>query len=762
MLGSDKMKNVISEAGITPPSEIIPDGQIHRFSTNGDTSGEKSGWYVFYADDPPAGAFGDWRKGISHTWSAVDTDSMTGEQRMRYQQRIEQAKREREQQIKQERADAANRAKAIWNEAEPAPATHPYLQKKQVQSHGLRIHKDMLVCPVYINGQLRSLQFITADSKRFLKNGEISGGYYPIGTPEDKVFVCEGFATAATVREVTGEAVVVAYNAKNLIKVAKYVRETKPNLQSIIAGDNDRFTEGNPGEQAAKEAADAVNGTFILPEFPDGVDGTDFNDLYCTVGSEAVTTQLSECEQRDADPQLTDFLPDGDTIQSATVKQLAYAGAEYLHHTDKFLAILSDFDADLYTYHDGIWTPRGDQGVREILRPLLKDKYTTHLRREVVDQLKGLNPVERDRMGTPDHTVAVANGLLNLNTQELRPLHPEDHALWKMDTAYNPDATCDLWLQTLEEIVHPEHATEYIQTLQEFLGSMLSPRLVPLKQHILILGPADAGKSIVVLVVKALFGDRNVATESIYELCNTRWGVASLYGKPVNVRNDLDANIIKNAARWKELTSPEDPISAERKNQNKFSFTPATKFLFTANQAPKSSEADKAFWRRWITLVFPRSIPESEQNPHLLQQLTTPEMRSGILNWALAGLDRLRRNERFTYFPGPQETQKIWTQFGGTIEQFADQELWITGDYNDYEDTESVYEAYKAFARGQNKEIESKNQFTRTLQSLGFVRRGQNTINGKVTETYQGVRFQSHTSSTQQPEHTSEAGAWIE
>jgi len=448
------------------------------------------------------------------------------------------------------------------------------------------------------------------------------------------------------------------------------------------------------------------------------------------------------------------YLPDGETIESAKVKHLAFASAEYLSHSNKFLAVLNDYDADLFVYSDGIWKPRGDQGVREILRPHLREKYTTHLRREVVDQLKGINPVERDTMGVPVNTVAVKNGLLNLDTRELRPLRPEDRALWKMNTAYDPEASCDLWRQTLQEIVHPDYAEKYILTIQEFFGSMLSFRLIPMKQHLFILGPADAGKSILVLVPKAMFGDENVATESIYALCNTRWGVASLYGKPLNVRNDLDANIIKNAARWKELTSPDDPIAAERKNQNKFSFTPHTKFLFTANQAPKSNEADQAFWIRFITMVFPRTIPEAEQDKQLLAKLTTEEQQSGILNWMLDGLDRLREQKQFTYQPSPDETIQIWTSYGGSVERFIDAELILTGDKNDFEKKSDVYGVYRQFALQENKQIEEQQQFTTILKSRGYVDTGQNRFNGRREETYQGLRFKHR------GQHSSPETAW--
>jgi len=675
---------------------------------------------------------------------------MTGEQRNRYQQRIEQAKQEREQQIKQDRTDAANRAKAIWDNAEPAPAEHPYLQKKQVQSHGLRIYKDMLICPVYINSQLRSLQFITTDKKRFLKNGEMSGGYYPIGTPEEKVFICEGFATAATVREVTGEAVVVAYNAKNLIKVAKYIRETKPDLQIIIVGDNDRFTDGNPGKQAAKDAADAVNGTFVLPEFPDEVDGTDFNDLFCAVGPDAVMQQLTPkqplsfftnltCQKSNCEsPAIyeSDFC-----IEHLSQRELAFAIAEFLHTTGQFIAVLNQGDSDLFVYRQGVWKPEGMQGVREELRRLIRSKYSNTLRREVADQLKAISPKHRDELGFAEHELAVQNGIVDLHTRELRPIQPEDYALWQMNTRYNPEARPHFFIDVLRDLVPANQEMDYVDTLQEYFGYTLQHGLILLKKCLLLLGPKNAGKSLVANVLLSLFGKENVASESVFDLCNTRWGPAELYGKPLNVRNDLDPSIIKNAGRFKEITSWEDRISAERKGSNKFQFTPKAKLLFTANQAPRSDEPDNAFWDRWITLIFPRSIAEDQQDKTLIRKLTTPEAKSGILNWALDGLDRLRENQQFTIQPEPENTKQTWVSFGGTVERFADRYLFLTGDKKDVALKSQVYGLYQQFAKKHGKDIEHQQTFTSNLKAIGFVDTGYSRFDGKRKPVYQGVRL---------------------
>jgi hypothetical protein len=87
---------------------------------------------------------------------------------------------------------------------------------------------------------------------------------------------------------------VVAFNAGNLLSVAKAVRKRHPNAEIILAADNDRWTNGNPGLSRAREAALAIGGKLAIPDFEDvSAEPTDFNDLHRQEGLPAVSVQLS-------------------------------------------------------------------------------------------------------------------------------------------------------------------------------------------------------------------------------------------------------------------------------------------------------------------------------------------------------------------------------------------------------------------------------------------------------------------------------------
>lgn len=310
-----EFRSAIAAAGLTPPETIEADGRLHRFASNG-KRGDLAGWYVLHADGIPAGAFGCWRAQLVEHWHADPGRALTDAERDQHRQRMESVKREREQAERERHAEAAERAAREWEAAEPAPAEHPYLTRKGVQAHSLRVDADgRLLVPVRSGaGEWQSLQRIAADGeKRFIEGGMVTGGYFAIGgKPADTLCIAEGFATAASIHEAAGYPVAVAFNAGNLPAVARALHEKLPACRLIVCADDDAMTEGNPGVTKGREAALAVGGLLAVPDFgPNRPDkATDFNDLAQSLGPDAVR----ECIDRAKAPAPTTCEPADEKI----------------------------------------------------------------------------------------------------------------------------------------------------------------------------------------------------------------------------------------------------------------------------------------------------------------------------------------------------------------------------------------------------------------------------------------------------------------
>ena len=260
----------------------LPDGNIHRFRVPDDKPGTLNGWYVLYLDGIASGAFGSWKIGGAHTWSSRQPTSLHEAKQVR--QRIEQARSQREAEQHQRQQQAADYAARLWRDARRADPEHPYLSAKGCRPYALRQQGDMLLVPLYHAGELVNLQRIGQDgSKRFLSGGRVKGCYSLLGiiTAGQPLYLCEGWATGATLHAETGHPVACAMNAGNLLEVGRHLQRRHPEALLIVAGDDDRQTPGNPGRTAAMLAAAGLSCGLILPPWPADapLTLTDFNDL---------------------------------------------------------------------------------------------------------------------------------------------------------------------------------------------------------------------------------------------------------------------------------------------------------------------------------------------------------------------------------------------------------------------------------------------------------------------------------------------------
>lgn len=280
--------------GMEVDGPIIP-GEIQRCRMADQKRGNKrNGWYLYFGSDPgtgiAAGVFGDWRHDQRQYWSSVSERDMDARQQAAYQAHIKamQAVADRERQARQD--EAAQEAASIINSA-PLAASHDYLTRKQVKPYGLYTHEGALIIPMRnAQGDIRSLQRIYPNGdKRFLAGGQTRGCFHLIGsTLTEPTYLVEGYATGATIHTLTGKSVVVAFTSGNLGHTIEAIRSVGNHNKIIVAADNDRHTDGNPGITAASKAAEGHLGVHVVyPEFQ-GSEGTDFNDLAVGEGDDAV------------------------------------------------------------------------------------------------------------------------------------------------------------------------------------------------------------------------------------------------------------------------------------------------------------------------------------------------------------------------------------------------------------------------------------------------------------------------------------------
>ena len=304
---AEQFAEALRESGLQLDGAPQMDGQLHRVRAEGDQGAERSGAYRGHLDGRPAGFIQNHRMGLKQNWKASGPAvALDARDRVQMAAEAAQKRHDRAHEREQQAERVAQQVDALWTAATPVQV-HPYLADKGVQSHGLRQDEaGRLLVPVQdADGRLQSVQKIGADGfKQFQEGSRVEGGHFVIGNVRQPgpILIAEGYATAATLHEMTDMPSVVAFNAGNLLPVAQTYRALDPDRAIYIAGDDDRQraaeldAQGRPklnvGRVKAEEAAAAIGGQAVFPSFPEGIQGTDWNDLANAVGRTQASQQL--------------------------------------------------------------------------------------------------------------------------------------------------------------------------------------------------------------------------------------------------------------------------------------------------------------------------------------------------------------------------------------------------------------------------------------------------------------------------------------
>lgn len=422
-------------------------------------------------------------------------------------------------------------------------------------------------------------------------------------------------------------------------------------------------------------------------------------------------------------------------------RELAHYAYEAIREAGKgpFLATASD--GEIFVYDGGVWRghPHGEERLRELAGQALGPYSSVNVLRELESKVRERATVHRSALGRPPGTVGTPDGLLELESRDLRDLRPKDYVLNRITVAPDPEAPIEdsRWWSFIEEAV-PDGQDR--AKLQEYAGYCLLPGQ-PYKKALFLVGPTNSGKGTFLKAIESVLGTANVSHQPLDRLVNSRWGTDKLYGRMANVANEVSPGAIKRIERFKELTGGEDTVTAERKGQPTYEFTVRQKFAFATNQFPQVPHADDAFFARCLFVEFPNSVDEPDTN--LLDDLR--EERATILNWMLDGLTRLSANGGFSGERSLDDRRALTRSFGSPVEQFVYELLDVTGHPDDIIHQGDLYNAFTRFCHFKEfSDTPVKQSFTKDLTKRPGVSTGQSHRVDDGDEdrprVYQGVR----------------------
>jgi putative DNA primase/helicase len=308
--------------------------------------------------------------------------------------------------------------------------------------------------------------------------------------------------------------------------------------------------------------------------------------------------------------------------------------------------------------------------------------------------------------------IACRNGLLHWPSRWLKEHTPELLTFNALDFDYNQEAPePQEWLNFLQSIWPDD--PECIAILQEIFGYFVSGDTRQQKAF-LIVGPKRSGKGTIGHVLTALLGSDNVAGPTLASLAEN-FGLAPLIGKPAAIISDArlggraDQHII--AKRLLSI-SGEDRLTIDRKHRDPWTGRLPVRFLVLSNELPRLADASGALASRFVLLTMRKSF-YGREDLGLANRLS--KELPGILNWSLAGLERL--NPRGHFVPPKSsaeaimELEDLTSPIGAFIRQHC-----VVGPDKTVE-MEAIYSRYVSWCATCNRPPGTSQTFGRDLRA---------------------------------------------
>lgn len=384
--------------------------------------------------------------------------------------------------------------------------------------------------------------------------------------------------------------------------------------------------------------------------------------------------------------------------------------------------------SSFFFYEEPIWKVLDDDElVRMIRATYRKENLLFNLGRQGISQLLHLlrtSPqlsMKVEDFNQNRQLVNLLDGVLDLETGAMYPAQPE-YFFTTFINVSRDDIAHPYPTGAFDKIIANAFGNDSNKRrlLLEIIGTILSPSMP--KKFYAFVGESNTGKSKLGEFIKNLVGDQcSLNLENGPQDLREKFTLGEFPGKLLAFCFEMPDIPLdgKTVAKVKQITGDGSLLSGEKKYGAKLQFTNTAKLLFCSNHPLRLARglSDQAFWNRLVLLPFEHSIPESEQDPYLLEKLDAE--RGWIVKQAFdAYRDLTARHFEFTQVDIPAQYRpnaqgKSWQAH---IEDFVNQACVIApGNRVRIED---LYVAYMEYCRVNNVSPCDKQHFSAAFGSL--------------------------------------------
>lgn len=314
----------------------------------------------------------------------------------------------------------------------------------------------------------------------------------------------------------------------------------------------------------------------------------------------------------------------------------------------------------------------------------------------------------------------VQNGILDLDTLELRPHDPAERHTRIAGASYDPEAEAPFFQECMKRALPDEELRRWVQKAVGY-------SLPGTHSEFLFIPHGDGAnlKSTVEYAWRRALGDYAAEAPSDLLVARREWGaagesaLAGLHGRRFVTATETEQGKQLAEVLAKKLTG-EPEITAKFMRQNYFTYPNQMAVWLATNYKPVVQGTDLAIWRRIRLIPFEVTIPPEERIDPSEVQRRLREERDGILAWMVEGL-RLYQEEGLS--PEPEAVAAATRGYREEMDPLAG---WLREAFD--EDPEAVVsiewlrKSYRRWAESTGRFALGERRFNELMGQRGFTR----------------------------------------
>lgn len=359
-----------------------------------------------------------------------------------------------------------------------------------------------------------------------------------------------------------------------------------------------------------------------------------------------------------------------------------------------------------------------------------------------VKKLINMDSSVKEEMNSNPNYISLANIILD---NRLRAVTPDRNIFLthRINASYHPEliGKCPVMNQFIANVMNGNEVL--IRRVWQVLAMIFCN--APVKKFVVLYGPHDSGKSIMVNFICELY------KHDKFPLDLNNFGdpfiLARISGRKLAVCADLPHKVLKGNAvgKVKEITGGDEVNGQEKYGPVHILNTEGgLRLVFSTNHQIVLADSDPAFYERILYLPFLNTVPKEKRDPYLKQKLWAE--KDAIVTTALQYLPELLATN-FT-FAGEEETEALLSvynayvnrDFSEIVEGFLAENIELAPDV--FTSTEEILNAFTE-KTGVYIDSSSFGKYVKSvlLNMSPSITEARATINGTKSRGYRGIRI---------------------